>query len=255
MKVIEENYSNLYHLRSTNFRSTTMEPSVDLDSRPQRFHTFCGSERITLPAAVDRPSRDFFQVLSSRRSVRNFTLQQMPLSHVAAVLYSGYGVRGYKTVDGEHTFDRQVPSAGGLYPLELYVASQKVEGVSDGIYHYDARENQLELLKPGMHLHQIADMTIGQEMIRDCHFVVFITGIFERTMWKYGQRGYRYVWIEAGHVGQNIYLTASALGMGAVSIGGFFDLELHELLRLPEQQALMYLLCVGFERESGSASS
>jgi SagB-type dehydrogenase family enzyme len=195
-----------------------------------------GSVQVTLPQAI-----------AARCSVRNFSLGHMPLSHLACILHVGYGVRGCKTVDGEHTFDRQVPSGGGLYPLELYVATQAVEGLEDGLYHYDARAHQLEKRAAGMHLHTIAEMTIGQEMIRNAHFVVLISATFTRTMWKYGQRGYRYIWIEAGHVGQNIYLAAPALGLGAVSIGGFFDSELHGLFRLTKEESPVYLLCVGIQ--------
>jgi SagB-type dehydrogenase family enzyme len=106
----------------------------------------------------------------------------------------------------------------------------------------------LEKRIAGMHLNTISAMTIGQEMIRNCHFVVLVSATFTRTMWKYGQRGYRYVWIEAGHVGQNIYLAAPALGLGAVSIGGFFDSELHGLFLLPKEENPVYLITVGIEK-------
>jgi SagB-type dehydrogenase family enzyme len=248
MKIIEEDYAQLYHLRSSNSRCSTMEPSVDMDQRPHRFRTYPGSERIALPRLPHFSSVSLPQAIASRCSVRNFSLSRMPLSQLACVLHVAYGVRGYKTVDGEHAFDRQVPSAGGLYPLELYVATQAVEGLEDGIYHYDARAHELEKRVTGMHLNTIAEMTIGQEMIRNCHFVVLVSATFTRTMWKYGQRGYRYVWIEAGHVGQNIYLAAPALGLGAVSIGGFFDSELHGLFRLPKEENPVYLITVGIEK-------
>jgi SagB-type dehydrogenase family enzyme len=253
MKIVEEDYSQLYQLRSSNFRASTMEPNVDLDCRPQRFRTYPGSERVALPPAGDLSRLSLGQAIAARTSVRDFSVSSIPLSHLATILYGAYGVRGYKTVDGEHTLDRQVPSGGGLYPLELYVATQYVERLPDGIYHYDASAHQLERRAVGMHLHTIADMTIGQEMIRNCHFVVLLAANFARTMWKYGQRGYRYVWIEAGHAGQNIYLAAPALGLGAVSIGGFFDSEIHGLFQLPKEESAVYLLCVGIARGSDPA--
>ncbi len=83
-------------------------------------------------------------------------------------------------------------------------------------------------------------------MITSTNIVIVIAGVFYRTMWKYGQRGYRYVWLDAGHLAENIYLIATALGLGAVSIGGFFDSELHTLLRLPEDEWPLYALCVGY---------
>ena len=119
--------------------------------------------------------------------------------------------------------------------------------MQDGIYHYDARA-QLEKRHDGNHLRVIADMTIGQDMIANCRFVLLLSATFSRTMWKYGQRGYRYVWMEAGHVGQNVYLCAAGLGIGAVAIGGFFDSELHKLFQLPPEDNVVYLLSLGLEK-------
>ena len=96
-----------------------------------------------------------------------------------------------------------------------------------------------------MHHAALADMTIGQEMLREANLVVMISGIFQRTMWKYGQRGYRFVLFEAGHLGQNLYLVAAALGLGPVAIGGFFDDEVHELARLPSDEQVLYMVCIG----------
>jgi SagB-type dehydrogenase family enzyme len=123
-----------------------------------------------------------------------------------------------------------------------------VDGLVDGIYHYDARAHQLELRRAGNVHADLADMTIGQDMIKDANLVVLISAIRERTMWKYGQRGYRYVWLDAGHVGQNLYLVAEALGLGAAAIGGFFDGEVNRLLALPPQEEAIYLVCVGQPR-------
>jgi SagB-type dehydrogenase family enzyme len=126
------------------------------------------------------------------------------------------------------------PSAGRLYPLELYIVAQMVDGLADGIYHYDARSHQLEHRHTGAAHAEVARITLGQEMIRSANLVVAITAIFQRTMWKYGQRGYRYVWLDAGHLAQNLYLVATALGLGAMAIGGFYDAEMYDLLALPE---------------------
>jgi SagB-type dehydrogenase family enzyme len=152
---------------------------------------------------------------------------------------------GTLRVDGETTTKRPVPSAGGLYPLELYVSTHNVEGLEDAIYHYDARDHELEFRRAGLFHDQLARMTLGQDMIRTANVVIFIAAIAERTMWKYGQRGYRYVFLDAGHLGQNLYLTATALDLGIVAIGGFFDLEVNELCLLPPNEEVIYLLCGG----------
>jgi SagB-type dehydrogenase family enzyme len=175
------------------------------------------------------------------------------MEEVGRLLHACYGVRDHRRVDGQWTYDRPSPSAGGLYPLELYVAVQAVTGLADAIYHYDPRAHELELRLPGTHHREIADMTIGQQMICEANLVVIISAVFQRTMWKYGQRGYRYVWLDAGHLGQNLYLAAVALGLGPVAIGGFFDSELKRLLALPAGEEVVYLVCIGQMREQEAA--
>jgi SagB-type dehydrogenase family enzyme len=86
---------------------------------------------------------------------------------------------------------------------------------------------------------------MGQELCRDASVVVVITAVRTRTMWKYGQRGYRHLFLDAGHVGQNLYLVATALGLGPTAIGGFLDEDLGALLRLPDDEEPFYVLCVG----------
>ena len=91
-------------------------------------------------------------------------------------------------------------------------------------------------------------LTLGQEMLRDANLVLILTAVWARTMVKYGQRGYRYVLLDAGHLGENLYLTATALGLGPAGIGGFLDAELNALLELPAGEEAVYLLCVGQPR-------
>lgn len=241
----EPDIARLYHLHSSNVRCRVADLTVDMDRRPLRFRTYAGSQRVDLPRrdfALKAPLDD---ILQRRRSVREFVLGPLGLTAVGQLLHASYGLRGYRHVDEQWAYDRYSPSAGGLYPLELYVATQAVEGLPDGVYHYDARAHQLELMYTALVHSQVADITIGQQMIRDANLVIVISAIFERTMWKYGQRGYRYVWLEAGHLGQNLHLVSVALGLGAVAIGGFFDDEMNRLLELPGEEDAIYLVCVG----------
>jgi SagB-type dehydrogenase family enzyme len=235
----------LYHIASSNSRLITAETEVERDRQPLKFRTYAGAPRVALPRrAYDLPVT-LGEVLATRKSIRAYQLRPLQLATLGRLLYASYGVRGYRDVDGRWFGERSVPSGGGLYPLELYVAAQAVENLPDGIYHYDAKEHQLELRHAGVHHAALADMTIGQEMIREANLVVMISGIFQRTMWKYGQRGYRFVLFEAGHLGQNLYLVAAALGLGPVAIGGFFDDEVHHLARLPDDEHVLYMVCIG----------
>jgi SagB-type dehydrogenase family enzyme len=204
---------------------------------------------------VALPGRDFEltahlgALLQARASIREYQLQPLALDVLGRLLHASFGVRGYRKVDEQWSYDRPFPSAGGLYPLELYVATQQVAELADGIYHYDARAHALELLRPGRYHDTLADLTIEQHVLRDANLVILLAAVFQRTQWKYGQRGYRYVWIEAGHVAENIYLVAAALGLGPVAIGGFFDEQVNRLVGLPrDEEDVIYLMCIGQPR-------
>ena len=222
-RMLQPNLAQLFHATSSNSRLVTAETQLEQDRQPVKFRTYAGAARVALPGQEYNLTLSLGESLAQRQSIRDYELRRLDLSIVGRLLYASYGVRGFRKVDDRWFGERSVPSAGGLYPLEIYLATQQVTGLSDGIYHYDAKAHQLEVRRLGVFHDVLADMTIGQEMIRDANVMVLISAVFQRTMWKYGQRGYRFVSMEAGHLGQNLYLVATALGLGAVAIGGFFD--------------------------------
>lgn len=262
--ILNGDVARLYHLHSSYVRGRLVDRldarfrdrSFDDDRRPVRFRTYPGSRRVDLGARDFRLPAALGTVLRTRRSARNFRLRPLALSRVARLLHASYGVRGHRGGETSQSYDRPCPSAGGLYPLELYVAARRVRGLRDGLYHYDARAHQLEL-RHGRPVHaELAATFPGEDIwstVRDANLVVVMTAMFDRTTWKYGERGYRYVWLEAGHLGQNLYLAATALRLGAVSLGAFFDEELNRVLGLPagEEEAI-YVVCVGQPRDGGT---
>ena len=250
---VESDVASLYHLNSNNSRHRTVDFEVAEDARPLRFRTYPGSFRLPLPGKDFDLSLSLGEALRCRHSTRSFQPDPLPLETLGRLLFCTYGVRGTKKIEGEWCYDRPSPSAGGLYPLEFYTVCQNVAGLSDGIYHYDARAHELEMRRVGLFQTDIASMMIGQDMVCDTNVVVLISANFTRTMWKYGQRGYRYVFLDAGHAAQNLYLVATALNLGVVSIGGFFDDELSALARLPvPEERVVYAVCVGFGQDSAT---
>jgi SagB-type dehydrogenase family enzyme len=237
--------ARLYHINSSHLRQVP-PPPANGDERPFRFRTYPGSPRVVLPGRDFALAPPLGDVLRRRRSVRDFRLRPLDLALVGRLLHASFGVTGYRQVEGVWVSDRPSPSAGGLYPLEVYLTTRSVETLPDGLYHYDARAHELERRRSGLLPAEFARMIVGPDIVRNANLVIVISAIFQRTMWKYGARGYRYVWLDAGHLGQNLYLVATALGLGAVSIGGFFDEELNRMLDFPagEEEAI-YLLCIG----------
>lgn len=245
MKSKQTDIARLFHVHSSYVRSRTADESMDPEKKPLSFRVLPDAKRTALPGADFSIDTSLGAALSARRTVREFALQTMPLETLGRLLWASCGMRVERAADGEWISRRPSPSAGARYPLEVYVATQAVEGLDDGIYHYAARAHELELVSSGVAHHSIAEMAVGQDMIKDANLVVIVTIVPERTTWKYGPRGYRFALLDVGHLGQNLYLVATALGLGPMGIGGFFDAELNSLLELPAGEESLYVVCIG----------
>ncbi len=142
---------------------------------------------------------------------------------------------------------RTAPSAGALYPLEIYAFVRRVDGIAPGVYHYipgDAvNKHSLEMVKEGDHTEQLCGVTLGQDCVKNASVHFMITTVVSRVGDKYGERGERYTWIEVGHAAQNLCLEAESLGCGSVVVGAFYDDKVKALIECDEEPA--YLICVG----------
>ncbi len=178
------------------------------------------------------------QSLAHRRSVRQFKNTPLSLNEITWLLWAGQGISdpsGYRTA----------PSAGALYPLELYLIAGMVNGLSAGMYHYRPENHQLIQTLKGDLLDQLANSALGQSAIKQAPASLVITAVYERTTGKYGKRGIRYVHMDAGHAAQNICLQATALGLGTVPIGAFQDEQVAQTLLLPDMETPLYILPMG----------
>jgi SagB-type dehydrogenase family enzyme len=164
------------------------------------------------PAAGDG---DFPRVLTSRRTWRRFADGKVALGDLGTVLGLTWGVREWVAVPPLGRFAvKTSPSGGALHPIEAYVVARDVEGISPGIYHYDASRHRLELLRRGMTRDRMSDYVMGQRWFADAAAFVLMTAVFTRTQWKYRYpRAYRVVLAEAGHLCQTFCLTATWLGL------------------------------------------
>lgn len=143
---------------------------------------------------------------------------------------------------------RTTPSAGALYPLELYVVVNRVEGLAAGVYQYRPGRHTLRLRSEGGRSAELARAALRQEAVRDAAAVLVFAAVESRTARKYGRQAMRYILIEVGHAAQNVLLQVQSLNLAAAVIGAFHDDDVKALLEVPEREYVLYLLPVGHPR-------
>jgi SagB-type dehydrogenase family enzyme len=193
---------------------------------------------IKLPQPVRDGKTSIEKSLSDRRSIRQYKNLPITLADLAQLLWAAQGMSG---TGGRRT----APSAGALYPLELCVVAGNVTGLSAGIYLYDPLKHELNRTTEGDARSELSKAALNQPSIKNAPAVLVISAVFERTTIKYGERGVRYVHMEAGHAAQNVYLQAAALDLGTVVIGAFGDDAVIKVLGLPERQQPLYIMPIG----------
>ena len=196
---------------------------------------------IYLPPPSEKGSTSLDEVIARRRSIRDFTRQPISQWQLSQILWATQGIsdngEGYRTI----------PSAGATYPLEIFVVCGQngVEGIDGGIYHYDIIHHSLTWCYEKDVKSALARAALGQEFIYEVPVDIVICAVYERTSRRYGARGERYVHMEVGHAGQNIYLQATALGLATVAVGAFYDEQVREVLQLDKQHKPLYIIPVG----------
>lgn len=178
------------------------------------------------------------EAIKWRRSVREYNRENITLEEMSLLLWAGQGITSERGM-------RAAPSAGALYPVELYVVPNRVDGVYCGIYKYIPEEHKLVLVQEGGFRDEVAEAALGQECVRNAAAIIIMTSVRERTAVKYGERSDLYIAMEAGHISENILLEAVSLGLGAVPVGGFSTEEMDEVLGVKEGERSLYLVAVG----------
>jgi SagB-type dehydrogenase family enzyme len=210
-------------------------------SEPPPFKEYTKATKIKLPSPTYKGLM-LEEAIARRRSRRNYAKRPLTLAQLSQLLFAAQGITG----EYRGRLLRSTPSAGALYPMEIYPVVHNISGLKPGIYHYAVREHSLEFIKAGDFHRQMTKACLDQEMAGDAQVTLVLSCIFIRVCYKYGERGYRYGLIEAGHIGQNIYLEATSLGLGAVAMGAFYDDKLNELLEIDgKNEAAIYVLAVG----------
>ena len=181
------------------------------------------------------------RAIGQRRSIRDYRRQSLDIQDLAQLLWAAQGTTGRQGL-------RAAPSAGALYPLEVYVVAGNVNGLEPGVYSYRPRRHDLLRVAAGDQRKALANAAIDQDWVRRAPAVLAIVTVTERSAVKYGQRADRYARIEAGHVSQNVYLQATARGLGTVFVGAFVDREVSAVLQLPPNHEPLGLMPIGKPR-------
>jgi len=178
------------------------------------------------------------KTLLERRSVREYSDAPLTLDEISQLLWAAQGITDPKSY-------RTAPSAGALYPLELYVVAGNVNDLSDGVYRYKPKDHKLEMVFEGDKRQGLYGVSLQQSAVKNAAVVIVFAADYDRTTVKYGERGIRYVHIEVGHATENAFLQAVALNLSAVVIGAFYDEEVKEVLNMPENEQPILMLPVG----------
>ena len=198
-----------------------------------------------LPAPKTNGKVSVEKALADRRSHRDFQNKGLSAEQLSQILWAAYGIT--QPVARLRGGLRTTPSAGALYPLEIYVVVGNVTGIETGVYKYVSQEHKLIRTIDKDVRNELSAAALGQAMVRDAPVTVVYTAVFSRITERYGERGReRYVYMEIGHSAQNIYLQAEALQLGTCAIGAFTDRGVSKLLQLPAEKEPLYLMPIGY---------
>jgi SagB-type dehydrogenase family enzyme len=193
---------------------------------------------IQLPSPVIKGKISLEEAILKRRSQRNFLRKDLTWEQISQLLWAAQGITAKK---GDFSF-RAAPSAGALYPMEIYLVTK------DGLFHYSVPEHALERIVKVDLRNSLAEAALGQSSVSQAPVNIIICALYARITSKYGERGRRYTLIEAGHIAQNIHLEAVALGLGSVPIGAFIDAKVKKVLSLAKDEEPLYIIPVGYTK-------
>jgi len=243
MKLDKENIGDQYQQLTKYKRDDMPKGALDFEKKPSHYKVYDKPLAvISLPEPLHEGGGPLWEILAARRTRRTYKPEQLSLAIVSQLLWAAGG----KTKEGREASLRSAPSAGALYPIEMYLMPNDVAGLEKGIYHYDVPGHRLSLVKEGDFAALAAHAALEQSMLAKAGAVIFMTAIIERTRWKYRQRAYRYIYLDAGHIGQNICLAGESLALGVCPIGAFHDDEINEILGVDGvEETIIYAMTVG----------
>lgn len=236
-------YGDNFQQLSKYRRDTLRGRALDWSRKPDLYKKYpAGLERFTLEEPERSEGLPLYSAISLRRSVRDFKNKAVSESKLSQVLWASQGITAQSI---SHQF-RAAPSAGALYPVETYCLINRVDNLMSGIYHYQITDHKLTLLREGRFGQTLAGAALSQNLLAEASFVLIWSAIVERGRWKYEQRVYRYIYLDAGHIAQNAALAAVSCGLSSCPIGAFFDDEVNKIIDIDgEKETAIYMIAIG----------
>ncbi len=220
--------------------------TIDFSRQPETYKHYPDANRIALPEPKPNDSMQLSQIITKRRSTRVYRNVPVSMTQLANLLWYSTGIRER---EGRFEF-RTAPSAGALYPIETYIVANRVEGLASGVYHYNIPGHQLEELRTGEYGMQTAHAALEQDMCADAAVVFIWSAVFARSMWKYGERAFRYIYLDAGHIAENLALACVDEGLASCQIAALFDDEANNIVGIDgKEESVIYMTCAGYAEE------
>lgn len=212
------------------------------DAKPALYKEYPEAQKIELPSFDPNQPMSLDRALRQRKSIRDFQQQPISKDQLSYLLWASTGIQ---RIEDGYKF-RTAPSAGALYPIETYVVVNDVRKLEVGVYHYSIKAHQLEQLKQGEFRQEITAAALGQGMCQTSAVVFVWSAVFERCKWKYGQRAYRYIYLDAGHIAENLALAAVSLNLGSCEIGALYDNQVNAILGIDgTEESVVCMAVVG----------
>jgi SagB-type dehydrogenase family enzyme len=226
-------------------RTKGLKGSLNWANKPQIYKSYPSAKTVQLPSEFQESTLNLNEVLRRRKSIRTFSPEPLNFVDLAFLLWASTGIQ---RAEYKYAF-RTAPSAGALYPIETYIAANKVKELNQGIYHYNIKDHLLEEIKLGNFGHELAHAALDQQMCADASVVLIWTAIFGRSKWKYSQRAYRYIYLDAGHIAQNLALSAVSINCGTCQVGAFFDDEMNSIVGVDgTEESTICLSVIGHQK-------
>lgn len=206
-----------------------------------------GLREIVLPDPEFSSQVSVEEALLNRRSVREYSAEQLTMQEISQVLWAAYGITDKQSYPSFLLGGlRTAPSAGALYPLEIYLIAGNIMGLKPGVYKYESNGHLLIPFQDGDIRADLAEAALDQAFLKEAPAIIFYSAVFKRTTQKYGDRGHeRYVCMDVGHSAQNVYLQAYTLGIGTCAVGAFSDKMVSNVLMIPDDEEPLYLMPFG----------